>query len=85
MSRFRRVIIPLLIVIVLLAAFQAMRGRGTTAPQHAYQGGGGSFTSQLNSGDVQAVLVNTTAQTIQVKPTSGPTYTITYPDATLLA
>ncbi len=84
MSRFRRVIIPLLIVIVLLAAVQAMRSRGTPAAQHAYQGGGESFTSQLNSGDVQSVLVNTTAQTIQVKPNSGPTYTITYPDATLL-
>jgi cell division protease FtsH len=72
-------------VIVLLAAFQAMRSRGTTAPQHAYQGGGGSFTSQLNSGDVQKVLINTTAQTIQVTPKSGPPYTITYPDATLLA
>jgi cell division protease FtsH len=83
-SRFRRVIIPLLIVIVLLAAVQAMRSRGTPAAQHAYQGGGESFTSQLNSGDVQSVLVNTTAQTIQVKPNSGPTYTITYPDATLL-
>ena len=84
MSRFRRVIIPLLIVIVMLAAVQAMRSRGTPAAQHAYQGGGESFTSQLNSGDVQSVLVNTTAQTIQVKPNSGPTYTITYPDATLL-
>jgi cell division protease FtsH len=83
-SRFRRVIIPLLVVIVLLAAVQAMRSRGTPAVQHAYQGGGESFTSQLNSGDVQSVLVNTTAQTIQVKPTSGPAYTITYPDATLL-
>ena len=34
---------------------------------------------------MSAVLVNTTAQTIKVTPKSGATYTISYPDATLLA
>ena len=88
MSRFRRFIVPLLIVIVVMAAFQAMRsGRSSNSVTHYYQGGSQSFVSQLNSGDVQSVAVNTTAQTIQVQPTSGngSAYTITYPDATLLA
>jgi cell division protease FtsH len=84
-SKYRRIILPLLIVLVLLVAVQAIRGRSSTSTPHAYQGGSQSFVGQLNSGDVQSVLVNTTAQTIQVTPTSGPAYTITYPDATLLA
>jgi hypothetical protein len=64
-------------MLVVLAAFQAMRGRSSSnSVRHAYQGGSESFVSQLNSGGVRSVLVNTTAQTIQVKPASGATYTI---------
>jgi cell division protease FtsH len=85
-SRFRRFIVPLLIVIVVMAAFQAMRsGRNNNSVTHFYQGNSQSFVSQLNAGEVQSVVVNTTAQTIQVEPKGSPVYTITYPDATLLA
>ncbi len=80
MSKYRRIIIPMVIVLVLLAAVQAMRGRSGSTTPHAYQGGGQSFVSQLNAGKVADVLVNTTAQTIQVTPTSGQTYTIGYPN-----
>jgi cell division protease FtsH len=43
--------------------------------------------SQLNRGDVSAVLVNTTAQTIQVtlNGSNKTSYTINYPDATQLS
>jgi cell division protease FtsH len=85
-SRSRRLIIPLLIVLVALTLVQAMRGRSSSSSvHHAYQGGSQSFVGQLSSGKVQSVIVNTAAQTIEVKPTSGPTYTIGYPDATLLS
>src|SRR5665647_1436568 len=75
-SRSRRLIIPLLIVLVALTLVQAMRGRSSSSSVHyAYQGGSQSFVGQLSSGKVQSVIVNTAAQTIEVKPTSGPTYT----------
>ena len=88
MSRLRRTIIPLLIIVVVLVLVQTvMRGNSSSSVKYAYQGGSQSFVSQLNSDDVSSVLVNTTAQTIQVTPTSGhgPTYTISYPDDALLA
>ena len=89
MSRMRRVIIPLLIVVVLLVAVQTvMRGKSSNPSSvKNFQGGTQSFVSQLNGGEVKSVLVNTTAETIQVTPTTGngPVYTIVYPDATLLA
>ncbi len=89
MSRMRRVIIPLLIVVVLLVAVQTvMRGKNSNPSSvKNFQGGTQSFVSQLNGGEVKSVLVNTTAETIQVTPTTGngPVYTIVYPDATLLA
>ena len=85
----RRVIIPLLIVVVLLVAVQTvMRGKNSNPSSvKNFQGGTQSFVSQLNGGEVKSVLVNTTAETIQVTPTTGngPVYTIVYPDATLLA
>jgi len=87
-SRLRRTIIPLLIIVVVLVLVQTvMRGNSSSSVKYAYQGGSQSFVSQLNSDDVSSVLVNTTAQTIQVTPTSGhgPTYTISYPDDALLA
>ena len=84
MSRSRRLIIPLLIVLVALTLVQARRGGSSSSVHHAYQGGSQSFVGQLSSGKVQSVIVNTAAQTIEVKPTSGPTYTIGYPDACLL-
>ena len=89
MSGLRRVIIPLLIIVVLLVVVQTvMRSKSTgNGTKPSYQGGSQSFVSQLNSGQVSSVLVNTTAETIQVTPTAGhgSPYTITYPDATLLS
>ena len=86
MSRLRRVIIPLLIIVVLLVIVQTvMKGKSSSAVKYAFQGGSQSFVSQLNGGDVSSVLVNTTAQTIQVTPKSGPAYTISYPDSTQLS
>ena len=46
--------------------------KSSTSVAHSYQGGSQSFVSQLNSGQVSSVVVNTTAQTIQVTPKSGP-------------
>ena len=51
----------------------------------AFQGGANSFVAQLNGGEVSNVVVNTTAQTIQVTPKSGAAYTISYPDTTQLS
>ncbi len=85
MSRLRRAIIPMLMVIVLLVIVQTVaRGKGSSAVQYAYQGTGKSFVSDLSNGNVSAVLINTTAQTIKVTPKNGAAYTVTYPDATLL-
>ena len=72
MSRFRA-LMPLLIVVMLVViVLTVMRGRGSTSgATYAYQGGANSFVSQLNSGQVSAVLVNTTAQTVRVTPTTG--------------
>ena len=69
----RRVIIPLLIVVVLLVAVQTvMRGKSSNPSSvKNFQGGTQSFVSQLNGGEVKSVLVNTTAETIQVTPTTG--------------
>ena len=86
MSRLRRVIIPLLIIVVLLVVVQTVtKSKSGGGVKYAYQGGSQSFISQLNSNNVSSVVVNTTAQTIQVTPKSGPAYTIVYPDATLLS
>ena len=57
----------------------------TAAVKYAFQGGSNSFVTQLNGGEVSSVLVNTTAQTIQVTLTDKSAYTISYPDATLLS
>ena len=76
----------MLIVIVLLVILQTVaRGKSSSAVPYAYQGTGKSFVGDLANGNVSAVLMNTTAQTIQVTPKSGAAYTVTYPDATLLA
>ncbi|MGD0998486.1 MAG: ATP-dependent metallopeptidase FtsH/Yme1/Tma family protein, partial [Thermoleophilia bacterium] len=86
MSRLRRVIIPLLIIVVLLVVVQTVtKSKSGGGVKYAYQGGSQSFISQLNSDNVSSVVINTTAQTIQVTPKSGPAYTIVYPDATLLS
>ena len=75
----------MLIVIVLLVIVQTVaRGKSSSAVPYAYQGTGKSFVSDLSNGNVSAVLINTTAQTIQVTPKNGAAYTVTYPDATLL-
>ena len=86
MSRLRRVIIPLLIIVILIVIVEAvMRDKSSSAVKYAFQGGSNSFVTQLNGGEVSSVLVNTTAQTIQVTLTDKSAYTISYPDATLLA
>ncbi len=85
MSRFGRLIIPLLVLLVFLAVLQTMRGGSGSTVHYSYAGGSQSFVSQLDAGKVQSVLINTSSQTIQVTPTSGPTYTTGYPDSTLLA
>ncbi len=86
MSRLRRVVIPLLIIVILIVIVEAvMRDKSSNAVKYAFQGGSNSFVTQLNGGEVSSVLVNTTAQTIQVTLTDKSAYTISYPDATLLA
>ena len=85
MSRFGRLIIPLLVLLVFLAVVQTMRGGSGSTVHYSYAGGSQSFVSQLDAGKVQSVLINTSSQTIQVTPTSGPGYTTGYPDSTLLA
>jgi cell division protease FtsH len=83
-SRYGRIIIPLLMVLVLLALVQTVRGRNSSSATHAYQGASQSFVSDLNNGNVSSVLINTTAETIQVTPKNGAAYTVNYPDATPL-
>ncbi|HUK76542.1 MAG TPA: AAA family ATPase, partial [Thermoleophilia bacterium] len=61
-----------------------MRNKSSAGVKYAFQGSPNSFVTQLNRGEVSNVVVNTTAQTIQVTSTTG-TYTISYPDSTLLA
>src|SRR5665811_2598461 len=57
-SRLRRTIIPLLIIVVVLVLVQTvMRGNSSSSVKYAYQGGSQSFVSQLNSDDVSSVLV----------------------------
>ena len=86
MGRLQRIIIAVLVIVVLLVVAQTvLRGKSSSAVKVDYGGTGQSFLSQLNSGKVSAVLINMTAQTIQVTPTSGPTYTVGYPDVTQLA
>jgi cell division protease FtsH len=74
-----------MMVVLMVVASMVLRSKSSSGVTYTYQGGSQSFVSQLNANDVSAVLVNTTAQTIQVTPKSGPTYTIGYPDATLLS
>ncbi len=88
MSRLRRVIIPLLIIVILIVVVQAViKNKNGSNVKYPFQGTSQSFVSQLNRGEVSTVLVNTTAQTIQValNDPSKTTYTINYPDATQLS
>jgi len=79
-------IIPLLIIVILIVIVEAvMRNKSSDGVKYAFQGGANSFVTQLNGGEVSSVLVNTTAQTIQVTLADKSSYTISYPDATLLA
>jgi cell division protease FtsH len=81
----RRLIFLLLtIVFVMLAASALLRSHTSNGVTHTYQGASNSFVGQLDSGLVSAVLVNTTAQTVQVTPKSGVAYTVGYPDSTQL-
>ena len=84
MSRSRRLIISLLAVLILLFVAQALRSGGSSAVHYTYQGGPHSFVGQLDSGQVKSVSVDLKAQTVAVEPTSGPPYTIGYPDIKLL-
>ena len=82
---FRRLLVPLLIVFLVLTVFTMVRGRGSgTSVHHPYAGGSQSFVGQLDSGQVKSVIVSPAAQTIDVTPTSGAAYTIGYPDPELL-
>ncbi len=88
MSRLRRVIIPLLIIVILVVVVQAViKNKSGSNVKYPFQGTSQSFVSQLNRGEVSTVLVNTTAQTIQVglNDATKTTYTINYPDATQLS
>ena len=85
MSGARRLVFTLLtIVVVIVVASMLLRGHTSSGVTHSYQGNSASFVSQLQSGDVSAVLMNTTTQTVQVTPKTGPTYTVGYPDSTQL-
>src|SRR5665648_674063 len=84
-SRSRRLIISLLAVLILLFAAQALRSGGSSAVHYTYQGGPHSFVGQLDSGQVKSVSIDLKAQTVAVEPTSGPPYTIGYPDIKLLS
>jgi cell division protease FtsH len=84
-SRSRRLIIPLLTVLALLFIVQAMQRSSSSAVHYTYQGGPHSFVGQLDSGQVKSVSVDPKAQTVAVEPTSGPPYTIGYPDIKLLS
>jgi cell division protease FtsH len=85
-SRFiRSAFFPILIVIILAIIVQVViRGNGPAAPQYTYGGPGNSFVNQLDSGKVQAVVINTKDQTVQVATTSGQKYSVNYPDTTQL-
>jgi cell division protease FtsH len=83
MNRSWRILLPLLaIVLVFVIGSALLRSRSSNGVAHTYQGASNSFVSQLDSGQVSAVLVNTTAQTVQVTPKSGAAYTVGYPDST---
>src|SRR5665648_471833 len=84
-SRSRRLIISLLAVLILLFAAQALRSGGSSAVHYTYQGGPHSFVGQLDSGQVKSVSIDLKAQTVAAEPTSGPPYTIGYPDIKLLS
>ena len=86
MNRSWRILLPLLaIVLVFVIGSALLRSRSSNGVAHTYQGASNSFVSQLDSGQVSAVLVNTTAQTVQVTPKSGAAYTVGYPDSTQLS
>ena len=88
MNTVRRIVVPLLIVVILVLIAQTLlRSNHGSGASHAYQGGSTSFTAQLQAGQVSSVVVDTSSQTIAVTPTAGHglPYSISYPDATLLA
>ena len=86
MSGLRRLLIPFLLVFVALTLVQVLHSRSSTNVVHyTYAGGPHSFTGQLNSGQVKAVSIDLTAQTVTVQSTSAASYTIAYPDAVLLS
>ena len=54
---FRRLLVPLLIVVLVLTVFTMVRGRGSsTSVHHPYAGGSQSFVGQLDSGQVESVI-----------------------------
>ena len=85
MSGLRRLLIPLMLVLVALAFVQVLHSRSTTnAVHYTYAGGPQSFVGQLDAGKVKAVSINLSSQTITVTQSSGAPYTIAYPDAKVL-
>ncbi|HZL65383.1 MAG TPA: hypothetical protein VFD50_10645 [Thermoleophilia bacterium] len=86
MVKYRRLIFALLAMLLLASVALTLHSRSTSSVVHyAYAGGPHSFTGQLNSGQVKAVSIDLTAQTVTVQSTSAASYTIAYPDAVLLS
>ncbi len=82
----RRALLPILILIVLIFAFQTqLRGSKSSAGTPTLQGPAPSFANDLQSNRVKSVVINTRDQTIQVTPVSGASYTVNYADTTTLA
>jgi cell division protease FtsH len=87
MMKNRRLLLPLLAIVAVAIVASLLFTHHGSGASHAYQGGSTSFTAQLQAGQVSSVVVDTSSQTIAVTPTAGHglPYTISYPDATLLA
>jgi cell division protease FtsH len=85
MVKYRRLIFALLAVLLLASVALTLHSRSTSSAVHyTYAGGPHSFSGQLDRGQVRAVSIDLTAQTVTVQPTSAPSYTIAYPDSKVL-
>ena len=85
MVKYRRLIFALLAVLLLASVAFTLHSRSTSSAVHyTYAGGPHSFSGQLDRGQVRAVSIDLTAQTVTVQPTSAPSYTIAYPDSKVL-
>ncbi|MGO8685126.1 MAG: cell division protein FtsH, partial [Thermoleophilia bacterium] len=81
MNNLRRFIVPLLVIVLMMVAFEALFSHGTSStPKAIFQGPAPSFTSDLAAGTVQSVVINTSNQSLQVKTTKNTSYSVNYPD-----